>query len=168
MFLQLLHKLKDSSLCSALLPSSPSLSSSSSFVPPSWITSLEELLFQEYRYIDYISFHFTCQFSSKLYPFPPNRLDVERLLSENLKVAFFRCNSEDRLPLLFHLLQNVISSKEQSVIFVATSHHVEYLQSVSYQGFCFSRLFWGVAFGVILICGFVFVLLGADIRERKG
>ncbi|XP_047492790.1 LOW QUALITY PROTEIN: ATP-dependent RNA helicase DDX54-like [Penaeus chinensis] len=73
------------------------------------------------------------------------RLDVEHILSENLKVAFFKCNQEDRLPLLFHLLQNVIGSKEQCVIFVATSHHVEYLQSVlDLAGFsityCYSSL----------------------------
>ncbi|ROT61703.1 putative ATP-dependent RNA helicase DDX54-like [Penaeus vannamei] len=73
------------------------------------------------------------------------RLDVEHILSENLKLAFFKCNSEDRLPLLFHLLQNVINSREQSVIFVATSHHVEYLQSVlDLAGFsvtyCYSSL----------------------------
>lgn len=70
-------------------------------------------------------------------PYFPDRLDVEHILSENLKLAFFKCNSEDRLPLLFHLLQNVINSREQSVIFVATSHHVEYLQSVSFLAFSF-------------------------------
>lgn len=55
------------------------------------------------------------------------RLDTEHVLSENLKMAFFKCNSEDKLALLYHLLQHVISDKEQTVIFAATKHHVEYL-----------------------------------------
>lgn len=59
------------------------------------------------------------------------RLDTEHVLSENLKMAFFKCNSEDKLGLLYHLLQHVISDKEQTVIFAATKHHVEYLHLVS-------------------------------------
>ncbi|XP_069954053.1 ATP-dependent RNA helicase DDX54 [Cherax quadricarinatus] len=55
------------------------------------------------------------------------RLDVEHVLSENLKMAFFKCNPEDKLPLLFHLLQYIISGYQQTVIFAATKHHVEYL-----------------------------------------
>ncbi|XP_042242834.1 ATP-dependent RNA helicase DDX54-like [Homarus americanus] len=55
------------------------------------------------------------------------RLDVEHVLSENLKMAFFKCNSDDKLALLFHILQHTISDRQQSVIFAATKHHVEYL-----------------------------------------
>lgn len=58
------------------------------------------------------------------------RLDTEHVLSENLKMAFFKCNSEDKLALLYHLLQHVISDQEQTVIFAATKHHVEYLHLV--------------------------------------
>lgn len=55
------------------------------------------------------------------------RLDVENVLSENLKMAFFKCNTEDKLALLFHVLQHIISYKQQTLIFVATRHHVDYL-----------------------------------------
>uniref|UniRef100_A0A0P4WQ32 RNA helicase n=1 Tax=Scylla olivacea TaxID=85551 RepID=A0A0P4WQ32_SCYOL len=55
------------------------------------------------------------------------RLDTEHVLSENLKMGFFKCNTEDKLGLLYHLLQHVISDQEQTVIFAATKHHVEYL-----------------------------------------
>ncbi|KAK4307467.1 hypothetical protein Pmani_020771 [Petrolisthes manimaculis] len=55
------------------------------------------------------------------------RLDTEHILSENLQLAFFKCNSEDKLGLLIHLMQRVIDSNQQTVIFAATKHHVEYL-----------------------------------------
>ncbi|XP_045622941.2 ATP-dependent RNA helicase DDX54 isoform X2 [Procambarus clarkii] len=55
------------------------------------------------------------------------RLDVEHVLSENLKLAFFKCNPEDKLALLFHVLQHIITDHQQTVIFAATKHHVEYL-----------------------------------------
>lgn len=55
------------------------------------------------------------------------RLDTEHVLSENLKMGFFKCNTEDKLGLLYHLLQHVIGDQEQTVIFAATKHHVEYL-----------------------------------------
>ena len=71
---------------------------------------------QDYKYI-YLSLLF--------------RLDTEHVLSENLKMGFFKCNSDDKLALLFHLLQHVITDREQTVIFAATKHHVEYLHLVS-------------------------------------
>lgn len=55
------------------------------------------------------------------------RLDVEHMLSDNLKTTYFKCKSEDKLALLLHLLQQVIKRKDQTVIFAATKHHVEYL-----------------------------------------
>ncbi|KAG0725283.1 ATP-dependent RNA helicase DDX54 [Chionoecetes opilio] len=55
------------------------------------------------------------------------RLDTDHLLSENLRVAFFKCNTDDKLALLYHFLQHVIGYREQTVIFAATKHHVEYL-----------------------------------------
>ena len=76
------------------------------------------------------------------------RLDVESKLSENLKLAFFQCRSEDKLSVLIYLLNNVIKavknpadlildeydnkkkSLEQTIIFVATKHHVEFLKSL--------------------------------------
>lgn len=57
------------------------------------------------------------------------RLDVEHKLSENLKITFFKCKSEDKLALLLHILQHVIKKREQTIIFAATKHHVEYLHN---------------------------------------
>ncbi|XP_067665938.1 ATP-dependent RNA helicase DDX54-like isoform X2 [Haliotis asinina] len=58
------------------------------------------------------------------------RLDVDSKLSENLKLSFLACRAVDKLPLLIYLLQSVIKAKEQTVIFAATKHHVEYLNMV--------------------------------------
>ncbi|CAL4192324.1 unnamed protein product [Meganyctiphanes norvegica] len=58
------------------------------------------------------------------------RLDVESKLSENLRMSFFKTNSDDKLPLLLYLLRNVIKPKDQTLIFAATKHHVEFLHMV--------------------------------------
>jgi len=55
------------------------------------------------------------------------RLDVDSKLSENLKMTFLSCRELDKLALLFYLLKHVIGPKEQTVIFAATKHHVEFL-----------------------------------------
>jgi ATP-dependent RNA helicase DDX54/DBP10 len=73
------------------------------------------------------------------------RLDVESKLSDKLKLAFFQCRIEDKLAILVYLLNNVIKAVknpsdtqemegkqrlEQTLIFVATKHHVEFLKSL--------------------------------------
>ncbi|XP_033727163.1 ATP-dependent RNA helicase DDX54-like [Pecten maximus] len=55
------------------------------------------------------------------------RLDVESKLSNQLEMSFFHCREDDKPALLLHILKNVIEDGRQSVIFVATKHHVEYL-----------------------------------------
>lgn len=74
------------------------------------------------------------------------RLDVELKVSKELKVgnpsvlyrfqfpfggfeqmAFFSCHMEEKPLLLLHLLDFIISDKQQVVIFTATRHHVEFL-----------------------------------------
>ena len=37
------------------------------------------------------------------------------------------------LAVLLHILQNVIKPSEQTLIFTATKHHVEYLKEVLYK-----------------------------------
>ena len=59
------------------------------------------------------------------------RLDVDSKLSENLKMTFLACREVEKYALLFHLLKYVITPKEQTVIFAATKHHVEFLNLVS-------------------------------------
>ncbi|XP_073251857.1 ATP-dependent RNA helicase DDX54-like [Porites lutea] len=58
------------------------------------------------------------------------RLDVDSKLSEQLKLAFFSLRSDDKPALLLHILQNLIKQSEQTLIFTATKHHVEYLKEL--------------------------------------
>nr|AAH98602.1 Zgc:111908 protein [Danio rerio] len=58
------------------------------------------------------------------------RLDVDTKLSEQLKLSFFSLRLDDKPALLLHLLRNVVKPQEQTVVFVATKHHVEYLKEL--------------------------------------
>jgi len=58
------------------------------------------------------------------------RLDVDTKLSTQLKLSFFQCRSDDKTALLLHLLRNVVKPSQQTVVFVATKHHVDYLNIV--------------------------------------
>ncbi|NXW23246.1 DDX54 helicase, partial [Circaetus pectoralis] len=59
------------------------------------------------------------------------RLDVESKLSEQLKLAFFHVRGDDKPAVLLHLLRNVVKPQDQTVVFVATKHHTEYLKEAS-------------------------------------
>ncbi|NWX11542.1 DDX54 helicase, partial [Aegotheles bennettii] len=56
------------------------------------------------------------------------RLDVESKLSEQLKLAFFHLREDDKPAVLLHLLRSVAKPQDQTVVFVATKHHTEYLK----------------------------------------
>ncbi|XP_019394878.1 PREDICTED: ATP-dependent RNA helicase DDX54 isoform X2 [Crocodylus porosus] len=58
------------------------------------------------------------------------RLDVENKLSEQLKLAFFHVRADDKPAMLLHLLRNVMRPQDQTVVFVATKHHAEYLKEL--------------------------------------
>ncbi|XP_030767680.1 ATP-dependent RNA helicase DDX54 [Sitophilus oryzae] len=58
------------------------------------------------------------------------RLDVESKLPEQLKLEFIIVRPEEKLATLIVLLKTVINSKQQTVVFAATKHHVEYLHMV--------------------------------------
>uniref|UniRef100_A0AAY4BRT5 ATP-dependent RNA helicase DDX54 n=1 Tax=Denticeps clupeoides TaxID=299321 RepID=A0AAY4BRT5_9TELE len=58
------------------------------------------------------------------------RLDVDTKLSDQLKLSFFHMRLDDKPALLLHLLRNVMKPQEQTVVFVATKHHVEYLKEL--------------------------------------
>lgn len=60
------------------------------------------------------------------------RLDVETKLSENLQMNFFQCRPDDKEAVLLYLVSEIVKPSEQCVIFVATRHHVEYLNLVKY------------------------------------
>ncbi|XP_034565508.1 ATP-dependent RNA helicase DDX54 [Notolabrus celidotus] len=58
------------------------------------------------------------------------RLDVDSKLSDQIKLALFHLRVDDKPALLLHLLRNVVKPQEQSVVFVATKHHVEYVKEL--------------------------------------
>ncbi|XP_025833848.1 ATP-dependent RNA helicase DDX54 [Agrilus planipennis] len=58
------------------------------------------------------------------------RLDVESKLPTELKLLFLIVRPEEKVAALLMLLKSHIDSKQQTVVFVATKHHVEYLHSI--------------------------------------
>lgn len=58
------------------------------------------------------------------------RLDVGQL-SGNLKTAYLCCRSDDKPHILIRLLRTVVdTSKELTVVFLATRHHIEYIKEI--------------------------------------
>uniref|UniRef100_A0AAQ5XLK7 RNA helicase n=1 Tax=Amphiprion ocellaris TaxID=80972 RepID=A0AAQ5XLK7_AMPOC len=58
------------------------------------------------------------------------RLDVDSKLSDQIKLSYFHLRVDDKPALLLHLLRNVAKPQEQTVVFAATKHHVEYLKEL--------------------------------------
>ncbi|KAF0685566.1 Aste57867_22574 [Aphanomyces stellatus] len=58
------------------------------------------------------------------------RLDVESQISDQLKVSFFTMRTEDKHAALVYLLRDVIPSTDQTIVFAATRHHVEFLSEL--------------------------------------
>ncbi|GMI78353.1 DEAD-box RNA helicase 29 [Hibiscus trionum] len=55
------------------------------------------------------------------------RLDLETKISPDLKLVFFTLRQEEKHAALLYLARDHISSDEQTLIFVSTKHHVEFL-----------------------------------------
>ncbi|XP_043689719.1 putative DEAD-box ATP-dependent RNA helicase 29 [Telopea speciosissima] len=55
------------------------------------------------------------------------RLDLETRISPDLKLAFFTLRQEEKAAALLYLIREHISSDQQTLIFVSTKHHVEFL-----------------------------------------
>ncbi|KAF3440128.1 hypothetical protein FNV43_RR18406 [Rhamnella rubrinervis] len=55
------------------------------------------------------------------------RLDLETKISPDLKLMFFTLRQEEKHAALLYLIREQISSGEQTLIFVSTKHHVEFL-----------------------------------------
>lgn len=53
------------------------------------------------------------------------------MIFSEFQTAYFYCRDVEKSSLLLYLLQNVIKPFEQTVVFAATKHHVEYLVTVS-------------------------------------
>ncbi|XAR62412.1 RNA helicase [Bertholletia excelsa] len=55
------------------------------------------------------------------------RLDLETKISPDLKLTFFTLRQEEKYAALLYLIREHISSDQQTLIFVSTKHHVEFL-----------------------------------------
>lgn len=58
------------------------------------------------------------------------RLDVDNKISPDLSLAFFLVKSTHKDAALLFLIQNVVKSDQQTIIFASTRHHVEYLHQL--------------------------------------
>ncbi|XP_010428771.1 PREDICTED: putative DEAD-box ATP-dependent RNA helicase 29 [Camelina sativa] len=58
------------------------------------------------------------------------RLDVENKISPDLKLSFLTLRPEEKYAALVYLVREHISSNEQTLIFVSTKHHVEFVNSL--------------------------------------
>ncbi|KAG7392205.1 ATP-dependent RNA helicase dbp10 [Phytophthora boehmeriae] len=58
------------------------------------------------------------------------RLDVESKISENLKLAFFTVRSLDKPALFLYMVREFLPKGEQTIVFAATRHHVEFLHAL--------------------------------------
>ncbi|KAJ3264816.1 ATP-dependent RNA helicase ddx54 [Chytriomyces hyalinus] len=58
------------------------------------------------------------------------RLDVDTKISSDLQLLFFSAKAEEKDAALLYLLQTVIPSDQQTIIFVATKHVVEYVHEL--------------------------------------
>ncbi|KAK3198901.1 hypothetical protein Dsin_022316 [Dipteronia sinensis] len=55
------------------------------------------------------------------------RLDLETRISPDLKLTFFTLRPEEKYAALIYLIREQISSDQQTLIFVSTKHHVEFV-----------------------------------------
>lgn len=58
------------------------------------------------------------------------RLDLETKISPDLKLSFFTVRPEEKCAALLYLVREQIGSEQQTLIFVATKHHVEFLNEL--------------------------------------
>lgn len=58
------------------------------------------------------------------------RLDVESKLPDELQLRFIVSRPEEKMAVLMCLLKNVLKKDSQTVIFVSTMHHVDYVHMV--------------------------------------
>ena len=58
------------------------------------------------------------------------RLSVDAKFNEQLKTSFFLVRKDTRATVLLHLLHTVVKPQDQTVVFVATKHHVKYLSEL--------------------------------------
>eukprot|EP00250_Pteridium_aquilinum_P018459 c24097_g1_i1 orf=84-2645(+) len=58
------------------------------------------------------------------------RLDLDTRISPDLKLAFFTLRHDEKPAALIYMAREHIQADQQTIIFVSTKHHVEYLQEL--------------------------------------
>lgn len=58
------------------------------------------------------------------------RLDTEKTISENLKLIHLSCRNEDKLAALLYLLKTINKSNQQTIVFMPSRHHIEYVKEI--------------------------------------
>jgi ATP-dependent RNA helicase DDX54/DBP10 len=58
------------------------------------------------------------------------RLDTDTKISDQLKIAFFTVRSEDKVAALMLVMQHVLPQDQQTLVFVPTKHHVEFVRQL--------------------------------------
>ena len=58
------------------------------------------------------------------------RLDAEMKISSDLRMSFVLMRSDEKVAALLYMLREVITKRQQTVVFASTRHHVEWLQNV--------------------------------------
>lgn len=58
------------------------------------------------------------------------RLDTEKTISENLKLIHLSCRNEDKLAALLYLLKTINRSNQQTIVFMPSRHHIEYVKEI--------------------------------------
>ncbi|GLD92857.1 hypothetical protein PINS_up001436 [Pythium insidiosum] len=71
------------------------------------------------------------------------RLDVENKISENLKMTFFTVRSGDKPALFLYMVRELIPADDQTIVFAATRHHVEFLHELLAANHIDSSLVYG-------------------------
>ncbi|KAJ0403029.1 hypothetical protein P43SY_009570 [Pythium insidiosum] len=71
------------------------------------------------------------------------RLDVENKISENLKMTFFTVRSGDKPALFLYMVRELLPADDQTIVFAATRHHVEFLHELLAANHIESSLVYG-------------------------
>jgi ATP-dependent RNA helicase DDX54/DBP10 len=58
------------------------------------------------------------------------RLDADTKISPDLKIGFFTVKSQDKPAALLYFLRYMVKRDEQTIVFVSTRHHVEFLHEL--------------------------------------
>lgn len=58
------------------------------------------------------------------------RLDVENKISDKLGITFFSVRKEQKVAALVYILRTLIPEEQQTIVFAATRHHVEFLNGL--------------------------------------